>query len=221
MSLVTLFNSEMEKLKFEMIEMPWENKNFYHIFLSQTYYFVQHSTRLLALASAHCNLEENSLHRRYAAHIGEEKAHEQIALSDLNRLSTQPLYPVLPETRNLFEVQYYKILHLHPSALLGYILALEGIASHICPAFIQKVYDAHSVSCSHFLKLHVEEDPDHVEKAVQEVMKLSPEHFKYVEENMLQSIYNYSTMMKSILQKSRELAEMKEPNEPISQPQWQ
>lgn len=202
----TLFDQEIMDLKQYMISLPWENPHFYEIFLSQTYYFVQHSTRLLALASACTPLNENSLHRRFAAHISEEKGHDQLALNDLKKLSgeTGPT-PELAETKNLYEVQYYKIQKLHSAALFGYILALEGVASLICPHFVQRVYQAHGIDSARFLKLHIEEDPDHVDKAFDEMKSLKPQVSEFAAQNLLQSFRNYRSVLEASLRESQSM----------------
>lgn len=185
----------MENLTEEMLRLPWENKRFYASFLAQTYYFVRHSTRLLALASAYA--AEDSLHRRYASHIGEEKGHDRLALNDLTRLGVQ-LEPELPQTRNLYEPQYYKIERQDSSALMGYILALEGVASLICPKIMDRITQAHGEECAKFLKLHVEEDPDHVDKAFAEIESLNPDLMTQVTANLIQSCANYSAMLEAV-----------------------
>lgn len=196
----TLFNNEIAGLKQYMLSLPWEDSDFYQVFLSQTYYFVQHSTRLLALASACTPMNENSLHRRFAAHISEEKGHDQLALNDLKKLSGGTgLSRELVETKNLYEIQYYKIQKLHSAALFGYILALEGIASLICPHFVDRVYQAHGVEAARFLKLHIEEDPDHVDKAFAELKDLQPMVFEFTAQNLVQSFRNYKSVLEAAL----------------------
>jgi pyrroloquinoline quinone (PQQ) biosynthesis protein C len=70
------------------------------------------------------------LGKYYHEHSIEEKDHDEWLLNDLNSLgisrekilSQKPL-PIVAE---LVGSQYYWIHHLHPAALLGYILVLEG-----------------------------------------------------------------------------------------------
>lgn len=189
----------MDRLTEEMTRLPWENKRFYASFLAQTYYFVRHSTRLLALASAYSF--DDSLHRRYAAHIAEEKGHDRLALNDLNRLGVN-LEPELPQTRNLYETQYYKIERENASSLMGYILALEGVASMICPKIMTRITQAHGAECAKFLKLHIEEDPDHVEKAFAEIEALKEQELAQVVHNLIQSCSNYASMLTAIQNKT-------------------
>lgn len=203
----TAFKNEMSALSELMIHLPWENRKFYTSFLTQTYYFVQHSTRLLALAAAHASLDEDSLHRRYSAHIAEEKGHEKIALNDLKKLGVENLAAKSIAAKNMYETQYFKIEREHPASLFGYILALEGVASLICPLFIAKVYSAHGTDASKFLKLHVEEDPDHVDKALEVIASLPSELQKLIQDNMNQSTRNYRSLLEECIIQSQQVSE--------------
>ncbi|AGH96007.1 iron-containing redox enzyme family protein [Pseudobdellovibrio exovorus] len=203
----TTFKNEISSLSEMMIHLPWENRKFYISFLTQTYYFVQHSTRLLALAAAHASLEEDSLHRRYSAHIAEEKGHEKIALNDLKKLGVENLEAKSITAKNLYETQYFKIEREHPASLFGYILALEGIASLICPLFIEKVYRAHGTESSRFLKLHVEEDPDHVDKALEAIASLPAQLQLLIQDNMRQSVRNYRALLEECVIQSQQVSQ--------------
>ncbi|MBY0554036.1 iron-containing redox enzyme family protein [bacterium] len=194
-----VFESEIKKISTLMTGLPWEDKNFYATYLTQTYYFVCHSTRLLALASGNTKLTENALHRRFSDHIAEEKGHEKIALNDLKKMGITNLQPESGVTRNLYETQYYKIERIHPASLFGYILSLEGVASLIIPNFIQRIYSAHGVENSLFLKLHVEEDPGHVEKALDVIAQLPADQQEIILENLIQSSRNYSMFLQECL----------------------
>lgn len=203
-----IFKAEIETVREVMLRLPWEDAHFYASYLTQTYYFVRHSTRLLAMASAYAKFDQDALHRRFGSHIAEEKGHDLIALADLKKLGFLELEEELPATRNLYEGQYYKIQKLDSAALLGYILALEGVASSVCPLFIERIYQAYGKQCALFLKLHVEEDPDHVDKAFEQVEALPATLRQLVEENLVQSFRNYVSFLKNI--ESHALAEKRE-----------
>lgn len=198
------FNKEIETTKNMMTHLPWEDRAFYASYLAQTYYFVRHSTRLLAMASGHARQDQADLHRRFGSHIGEEKGHDLLALNDLKQLGYTEVESELAETRNLYEGQYYKVEKLDSAALLGYILALEGVASMICPDFIGRIYEAHGEKCAKFLKLHVEEDPDHVEKAFEQIEKLPKNLQEMVETNLIQSFKNYRYFLQGIEEAAQE-----------------
>ena len=109
---------------------PWQDPEAYALYLSQTYYYVLHSTRLLALSAAHMKVSDNTFHRRFLEHASEEKGHDLMALKDLEVLGFRlEDFPELPHTRMFWETQYYKIEHNDPLSLLGYVIALEALAS--------------------------------------------------------------------------------------------
>ena len=49
----------------------WGNKYIYACYLAQTYYYVSHSTRLLASAASRFTQEESHFHRRFLKHCQE------------------------------------------------------------------------------------------------------------------------------------------------------
>ena len=65
---------------------PWDSKEAYADWLAQTYYFVCHSTRLLALAASRFQVDEDAYHLRFLEHLKEEKSHEKLCLTDLKTL---------------------------------------------------------------------------------------------------------------------------------------
>jgi len=149
---------------------PWENKEAYAWWLSQTYYYVCHSTRLLAASAARFSREENRFHLRFAQHMREEKSHEFLALSDLKELgyAVDPL-PELALTAALYQSQYFRINYQSPFSLLGYILFLEALAVTKGKEVYQRVSQAHGEKACRFWKVHAEEDPDHLDEAFRQI----------------------------------------------------
>ena len=66
----------------------WTDRAAYAGWLAQTYYYVRHSTRLLAAAAARFphGRAGDTMHHRFGAHIGEEKRHELLCVRDLQAL---------------------------------------------------------------------------------------------------------------------------------------
>jgi hypothetical protein len=179
----------------------WGDRRVYADWLAQTYYYVRHSTRLLAGSAARFSFDAagDKLHDRFAAHIGEEKRHEQLALHDLKVLG----YSIdeLPEhdaTRAFYETQYYKTQFRHPTALLGYILALEALSAHSGAWIFETVSKAHGESSAAFLKVHAADDPEHVDKAIAAAAALPPEQLAVVEENLRQTTWAYVLLLAEI-----------------------
>jgi hypothetical protein len=180
---------------------PWEDRRAYADWSAQTYYYVRHSTRLLAAAAARFAYDErgNALHHRFAAHMAEEKKHELLCLHDLKQLAMS--IDGLPEhhsTRAFYEPQYYKIEHGAPIALFGYILPLEAIGPACGHRIIDRVVAEHGEKAASFLKLHSEEDVEHLNKALTLMESLPPAERRLVEENVRQTTYGYVAMLQDI-----------------------
>jgi len=184
---------------------PWEDKYAYGMYLAQTYYYVKHSTRLLAVAAGRMADHDLAYHRRFLEHAAEEKGHETIALKDLKNLGyTLEDFPELPETRMFWETQYYKVEHVDPLSLMGYILALEAIACQECP-WIKSQLDKHyRPNCHTFIKVHGEDDPEHVTKARAQIEALSPERIRHVEGNFDQTAICFQSILEAICDKVQE-----------------
>jgi pyrroloquinoline quinone (PQQ) biosynthesis protein C len=180
---------------------PWDDQAKYAQWLAQTYYYVRHSTRLLAAAAARFPLDPTGdrLHVRFGKHIGEERSHEKLAQHDLSVLGVPPAtLPEMNSTRMFYETQYYKIEHVGPTALYGYILMLEATGPACGDDLIQQVEVAHGPKCASFLRLHTSEDVDHVQKAIELVAQLPPQEQSPVIQNLGQSAQAYVGILQEI-----------------------
>ena len=194
----------------EFIEnLPWENEDFYADYLAQTYYFVCHSTRLLgrSLSYFHVN-DKDDLYKRFKDHISEEDNHEKIALSDLIKLGREiDSYKKYAITSAFYESQYFKIEQSKGTALLGYILYLEAIAIHCFPNVVGRLFETYGRQKSQFLKVHVEEDPSHVDKALEEIAKLSEPEQKEIWDNFFQTADLYHLVLRQVQENAQLFAE--------------
>jgi len=178
---------------------PWEDGRAYANWLAQTYYYVSHSTRLLAAAAARMPFTPfgNQLHHRCAKHMAEERKHELLAVHDLQVLGHHLNdFPELPATRMFYEPQYTKIDRGAPIALFGYILVLEAMSAAHGPMHVNRVVAAHGARAASFLKLHANEDQDHVAKALESLAELDAETARLVEENIEQSAFAYELLLR-------------------------
>lgn len=183
-------------VKNKIYRVPWNRHEVYGDFLAQTYYFVCHSTRLLALAASRFQVDQDPLFRRFASHISEENAHERLALSDLKNMKLDlEAFPEKAVTRAFYEAQYYKVERQNPTALLGYILFLEALAVQTGPFVYDMARKAHGETCARFLKVHVEEDPDHVNHALDAIESRPPHEQAFIEQNLWQSQGLYGCMI--------------------------
>jgi hypothetical protein len=140
----------------------FSNKRAYANWLAQTYYFVRHSTPMLALSAGH-SVNNREYHNRCITHLSEEKGHDKMILNDLKQLGYSiNEFPELVSTQALYQSQYYWIQHKGPTSFLGYIAFLEGLSIFCGPTVLKK---STGLAGKTFLKLHAEEDVDHLDKA--------------------------------------------------------
>jgi pyrroloquinoline quinone (PQQ) biosynthesis protein C len=188
---------------------PWTDRTAYAGWLAQTYYYVRHSTRLLAAAAARFphGRAGDTLHHRFGAHMGEEKRHELLCVRDIQALGlTLDALPEHETTRMFYEPQYYKVEHQAPSVLLGYILPLEVLAPLSGARVIEQLTAEFGPKCANFLKVHAHEDVAHVERALGLVETLPGDERDRIEQNMRQTAFAYAGMLDAIVQRSRQAA---------------
>ncbi|HKU38511.1 MAG TPA: iron-containing redox enzyme family protein [Polyangiales bacterium] len=183
---------------------PWQEREAYADWLAQTYFYVRHSTRLLAASAARFALDErgNGFHYRFGAHLSEEKKHELLALHDMKVLGCSLAdFPERHATRMFYEPQYFKIEHQEPLALFGYILPLEGISVSKGPWILERVRGAYGDRPTAFLKVHVNDDEDHLAKAFAVLETISDEQRALVEQNLHQTTAAYCGLLADIQQR--------------------
>lgn len=176
----------------------WDNKLFYIQWLAQTTYFVRHSTRLLTLCAAHCDDKQMHLHHRFISHAAEEKGHEKLSLMDLHHLGVN--IDDIQEnnaTMSLYQPQYYWIQFQGPTSFFGYIFCLEIIAKEAGPLLYPKIEETYGPKATHFIRVHAEEDEDHVEKAFLILNDFAPSDIENILKNLRQSCDNYLNMLAS------------------------
>jgi hypothetical protein len=193
------FNSQLGILGQGVRRFPWQAESAYAEFLAQTYYYVGHSTRLLAASAARLGVEDEKLHHRFLKHTAEERSHHLLASHDLDKLGyALANFPELPTTAAMYECQYFRIEHRDPTALFGYILALEGLSV----AYGREVYESalkgfNERACT-FLKVHVEEDIEHLETAFSYIETLSETKQMLIRQNLVHSCHLYNVFLDGI-----------------------
>ncbi len=184
---------------------PWSDRVAYGDWIAQTYHYVKHSTRLLAAAAARFPTDDagNALHHRFAKHMSEEKKHELLCVHDLGALDF-PLgaFPELPATQMFYASQYFAVEHEDPMALFGYILVLEVTSVREGGWVREQVVAAHGDKAASFVKLHAEEDVEHVEKALSALEAASAPERALVAENMRRTAYGYGAVLAEAARRS-------------------
>lgn len=167
----------------------------YAWWLSQAYYFVRHSTPMLAL-SAGLSVENRPYHLRCIDHLSEEKGHDKMLLNDLKILGRKiEEFPELEGAMALYQTQYFWIQHKSPMSFLGYIVILEGLAIVAGPEVYRAVKPTGAVT---FLGLHTEEDEDHIEKAYQMIEALPAKEQELALANAKLTAFIYKQMVGQI-----------------------
>lgn len=179
-------------------EIDWDNQKVYEQYLAQTYYYTFHSTRMLAYAASLTNTAQDGYYKRSIKHISEEQGHEKMALNDLIKMGGKlENYPELPTTKAFWQAQYYYI-NKNNTSLLGYILSLEWLAVEAFPEVYEKVKRLYGPQSSHFIRVHAEEDPEHVDECFEQIDTLTENDKKLVLENFVQSCRMFTLFMKDV-----------------------
>jgi len=197
----SLLNEACDDMRVDVQRFPWAHRDAYADWLAQTYYYVRHSTRLLASAATRFSLDKrgDALHYRFAAHMAEERKHEQLALHDLKHIGrTIADIPERLATRMFYEPQYYKIEHQTPIALFGYILPLEAIGPLVGGSVVEQVCLAFGAQSASFLKLHAGEDVEHLEKAFQILESVTEHERALIQDNIRQTAFAYRLLLRDI-----------------------
>lgn len=195
-----------EQMNAAAATVPWDSRRAYGDWLAQTYYYVRHSTRLLASAASRFPLDEqgSTLHYRFIAHISEEKRHEQLAVHDLKQLGLSLAdFEERHSTRMFYEPQYYKVEHQASSVLFGYILPLEAAAATHGKRIASAVVAAFGPKCDAFLRVHAEDDVDHLAKALRIIESVAEPERKLIAQNLCQSSIAYCRILEEIAEAAR------------------
>ncbi len=99
-------------------------------------------------------------------HIDEEKDHDAWLLDDIGTIGISPgevaTATPLPSVVSLLGAQYFWTLHVHPVAVFGYLVVLEGkppVAAQLEAIRLRSGLPATAFRCLH---AHAENDPHHI-----------------------------------------------------------
>lgn len=190
------YQEGMDLLIKDLKNQPWENIEFYKEYLAQSYYYTFYSVKMLAHAASLTTVEQNGYYKRSIEHIKEEHGHDSLALTDFKRLGGKiEDHPELGVTRALYEPQFYKIQR-QPTALLGYILALEYMCVRHYKDLWKRLDQCYGAKCTNFVRVHAEDDPDHVDKAILQIESLPPHEISAVIKNYDQTCRMFANFLK-------------------------
>jgi hypothetical protein len=112
----------------------------------------------------------------FEKHIGEEIGHDEWLLEDLEALGRDRAAVLTrtpsPAVAGVIGAQYYWILHVHPVALLGYTMLLEGYAP--APADVEDLMARTGYGPDAFRTMsgHAELDPGHADELAETIDSL-------------------------------------------------
>jgi hypothetical protein len=186
------FMESMEDFKKNHHPSLFNDPGVYQEWLAQTYFFVRHSTALLGYALPF--LKNDDLRHHFEKHLGEETRHDLVALKDLQKMGRDiSEFRESAPTQAFYQSQYFRVQFEGGTALLGYILFLEGIAVHWGKEVYEMVKDRHKGT--HFARVHVDEDPEHLEGALTTIMSLDKAQQEAIMRNFYFSKELYETIV--------------------------
>lgn len=189
-------NECMQRLDKTLKEIPWEKKEVYANYVAQTYYYSRHTTRLLSAVASRIPFQQEPLHRRFLKHAAEETGHEKLTLNDLKFLGCDLNdFPELPVTRSFYKSQFQSIQDEGPYAFFGFILFLECLGAEKGNWLYKTVVKHHGEKCGSFLKVHANEDVEHVREAFEQVQKFDQPILEQIEKDMVMSCYLFERMI--------------------------
>lgn len=193
-----VFETEQKAIQQATREFTWADPSCYARWLANTLFYVQNSTRILALAAGTFDLTKTALSNRFIAHAAEEKGHERLLIMDMKALGVESAkLPISKEMHFYYYSLYYWLAPAaKPVGLLGWILSLEGVAAGVGPEIYDLVCEKHGPAVAQFLKVHAEADQHHVVEALNITQGLTVAELALV----AKSIQLYSRQYCSILQ---------------------
>ena len=163
------------------------------------YHTMKASETLLEIAAQKA---EGSLAEYYRVHLEEERGHHKWLAEDLKSAdvdvedSSAPLYAEM-----LVGMVYYRTLHQHPAALLGYMLLMEGNPSNMMRVGILE--SLHGKQLVRTLRYHAEHDVDHGSRLKEVINSLPEEQLFMVQTTAYNSAQLFSLGMSLIASKER------------------
>jgi len=192
-------NIELEKTSKHILNFPFEDKWLYALWLAQTYNMVNYSSRLVALAGGLSSLKNEQLHTTFVNHSHEERGHQFLCLKDLKAIGfDHNELPVTSQSSSLYQTQYYWITQVCPASFMGYVLALEALACHFGKDIFLKVKDSHGPKAAHFLRVHAEDDIEHVKSGLKVVNSFNEFELASATKNLENSSNTYRYMLTNI-----------------------
>ena len=195
-----VFNETQKELVQTTQNFSWTDRDSYASWIACSYNYVENSTRLLALAGGMMPSDKTAFSNRFIAHAAEEKGHEKLLANDIKGLGlsldvVKPTFEMQVYSRSL---SYWVSPNGNPIGLIGWVLSLEGVAASIGPKVYEQTFKKFGPKATSFLKVHAEDDPDHLEKALNIAKELKPDDMAIVSDSLKMYSYQYQKVLYSI-----------------------
>ncbi len=197
---------QTELYKIEQIyqSLDFSDRSIYSEWLAQTYFFVKHSTRLLSLSAGLCPFEIQFFHHRALQHAHEEKSHEKLLELDLKNLGYNvSSFSELSATSTFYQAQYYAIQNINPLSFLGYVYLLEHLSISLGAKMYDQLKDSNFASSTYFLKVHAEDDVEHVDELHKLVLMFDQDTQNVILKNLRQSSFLYASILSQIAESAQ------------------
>jgi pyrroloquinoline quinone (PQQ) biosynthesis protein C len=179
-------------------------------FLIQLHRVMQSGISLMRTAKDRAlSLPDDQVAARTAAylevHIEEEKDHDQWLLRDIQSLGIDPADVLratpLPAVVSLLGAQYFWMFHIHPVAIFGYLIVLEGYPPLVHQ--LEQIRRNTGLPSTAFrcLKSHAEDDPEHIDTLNRTLdnMPLTPDQSRYLALSAFHTIDAVASILEELL----------------------
>jgi pyrroloquinoline quinone (PQQ) biosynthesis protein C len=191
--------SSIRKMQGVLESLEWQDPACYALWLSQTYFYVRHATRVLAKAAWRCDFSEEDLHKKLLNGINEEKNHEVMCSSDMEHIGfALGDFDELVETSAYYRTLYSMIDSHGPYALLGYFVSLEGLGAIGFNNVFAGLLKKYGQSGVQFVEVHAHLDEGHFEQGLNYIMTLPPDKQQMVQEITVIASQHYMNFLSGI-----------------------
>ncbi len=181
--------------------IDWSSKDVYASWMAQTYFYVSHSTKIISLAGALMRGQHEHLHMKFVSLCKEELGHDKVIYTDIKQLGYKPEdFQPFAETSAMYQSQYYWINACSPVSVYGYFIFLEGLSIAHGPGLLAELAKHHPKMTTKYLKIHVDDDPEHVDLHNKELHKLSEQELTWAIMNLKNTAHFYQGMLKQLAQ---------------------
>jgi hypothetical protein len=198
-SLFLIANTLTDEIAAAADRINWKDPDNYGNWLAQTFYYVSHSTRVLTAAAARFDTRFDEQHIQLVQHAKEERSHEKIARGDLLALGRKlEDFPEMGATKALYRNAYYLIDRVHPMSIYGYVALLEILSVKRGPALLKEAEEEFGTNCIRYLKLHTEDDVEHIKMYEGLLARCEGEAFEAVKEGLISTAANFQHLLTDI-----------------------